>query len=683
VLLAWGRLAATAADAPPSGAPAGAPVRLEETVVTGTKVETERWEATVPTQVVPSERIEESSTVNVENALGEIPGLYIRRNDSFRLGASTVRMQGADPNKVAILVDGKRVRGGVDGVVDLRDLGTNNVERVEVIRGPASSLYGSDAMAGVINVITKKGSAEPQTSAVGALGDFARKFAAVSHGWQIGPVRYFLTAQHDEFRLFEQFPGISNQYTRANPDATQNRDQTTLRLDADPAPGHSISFTPSFLAQTDPESTALNWALGGDWRWKTSDRSNLTTWANRYAFDRSNDLEGFQEEVHYVDWEGESRWDAELPAWGWRENHFTLGFRPRQQTLDQTSDAVELPSGGRIAPKVDASLWQMSPFLQTDVEIVEDVRLLLGSSFDVVETFGVEVNPRGTLTWWPAEWFRLSGTIGKGFRAPDLIQLYGIDVNAGGLYALLGNPDLKPETDLAYQVEAAFRFQGVDGFVTAFRHEFKDLIAFTQVNTCQRPNVPPGCIPDPLPGLPGSLRFQTRNFAKAITQGVELGVELQLPQLLGVDTPHDVRLGIGYAFLDSKNESSIEGEDGKDLPFRPRHRVLPSLAWKRQEWGMALKIWGEYEDDSFADPTNLPGGAIPNYWLWNFKATLAPWWMIPEGESRALATAIGIGRHFAFFVQGENVFDEVVGDVTATGQLTSPRNFLFGLTARF
>ena len=110
---------------------------------------------------------------------------------------------------------------------------------------------------------------------------------------------------------------------------------------------------------------------------------------------------------------------------------------------------------------------------------------------------------------------------------------------------------------------------------------------------------------------------------------------------------------------------------------------MPSLAWKRQDWGAALKIWGEWDSESFADPTNLPGGAIPSYWLWNFKATLAPWWMIPEGDSRALATALGIGRHFAFFVQGENVFNEIVGDVTATGQLTSPQNFLFGLTARF
>jgi hypothetical protein len=69
--------------------------------------------------------------------------------------------------------------------------------------------------------------------------------------------------------------------------------------------------------------------------------------------------------------------------------------------------------------------------------------------------------------------------------------------------------------------------------------------------------------------------------------------------------------------------------------------------------------------------------------LWNFKVTLAPWRMIPAGESRALATALGIARNVAFFVQGENVFDQEVGDVSSTGQLTSPANFILGLTARF
>src|SRR5215470_784679 len=110
-------LFATAARAQekPADKPLGVAVPLDEVVVTGTKTEADKWEVTVPTQVIPKTLIDETSTIDVENILGEVPGLYVRKNEQFGLGASTVRMQGADPNKVAILVDGRRFRGGIDG----------------------------------------------------------------------------------------------------------------------------------------------------------------------------------------------------------------------------------------------------------------------------------------------------------------------------------------------------------------------------------------------------------------------------------------------------------------------------------------------------------------------------------------------------------------------------------------
>ena len=276
-------LAVAAAEAPPGTF--GGPVRLEETVVTGTKIETKRWEATVPTQVVPSERIEETATVTSRTRSARSPGLYVRRNEQFRLGASTIRMQGADPNKVAILVDGRRFRGGVDGVVDLRDIGANNVERIEVIRGPGveplrqrrdGRRHQHHHAPGCARADARRRSARSATSHAAS--------RAASHGWQVGPVRYFLTAQHDEFRLFEQFPG-TQQPVHAARTGTRRRTATrrALRLDADPAPGHGVTFSPSFQQQTDPESIDVNWALGGEWRWETSEDSRLTTWANRYA----------------------------------------------------------------------------------------------------------------------------------------------------------------------------------------------------------------------------------------------------------------------------------------------------------------------------------------------------------------------------------------------------------------
>ncbi len=670
------------ADAPADdAAPAGfRQPTLEEVVVTGTKYGAAQWEATIQTQVVPEERIDETSTIDLENALAEIPGLYVRRNETFGLGASTVRMQGADPNKVAILIDGRRFRGGVDGVVDLRDIPANNVERVEVIRGPASSLYGSDAMAGVLNIITREGGPEPHAEASVATGSFARRFAQASHGWRIGPLRYFLSGLHDEFRLFEQYGAVSAQFTGGNEAETQNRDQIGLRLDTALGP-HGFTLFPSFQQQTNPESANRNAAVAGEWRWRTGPGSDLTAWVNRYGFDRTNDLAGFEEDTRYVDWEGEPRWAVELgPTAAWASHRLTIGTRARHQTLDQAEQVV----GGNRKPAVEESVWQVSPFVQSDVLLGERWSLLLGTSFDVHQLYGFDPNPRATLTWRPLDVLRLSATVGKGFRAPDLLQLYTLDVNAGGLYALIGNPDLEPETDLAFTLEAAVRAPGVDGFVSLFRHEFEDLIAFSQVRVCTAPGVPRGCVEDPLPDLRGDLRFQTRNFAAALTQGLELGVELAPLELLGRPSAHRPTVGFGYAFLDTENRGGLPGEDGKALPFRPTQRVLPSVGYRYAPWRFALRVWGEYESDAFTDTVNSRDAIARRHWLWNFKLSVAPLRLLPErAGTTGLGRALAAGRHVELFVQGENVFDEEFGPVTAMGRLAGPAAYLGGIACRF
>jgi hypothetical protein len=206
---------------------------------------------------------------------------------------------------------------------------------------------------------------------------------------------------------------------------------------------------------------------------------------------------------------------------------------------------------------------------------------------------------------------------------------------------------------------------------------------FTQVPICASIFGPPGCIVDPLPGLPGSIRFQTRNFAEAITQGLEAAVDVSLLEALDVPSPHRVSLGLGYGLIDTENKNGVPGEDGNDLPFRPRHRVLPSLGYHYDPWKFSLRIWGEYETDTFTDAANSPALVAKEHWLWGFKATIYPLRALPDDGPRALMRAIGIGRHFGFFAQGENVFDTEFGPVTPTGRLAGPAAYLFGITARY
>jgi outer membrane receptor for ferrienterochelin and colicins len=666
----------TEADAPAETAPASsetAPadtVRVEELVVTGSKTEEERWDATVPTQVIDREKVETTATMNLVDVLAEVPGLYVRRNNQFRLGASTVRMQGADPNKVAVLVDGRRIRGGVEGVVDLRDLPANNVERIEIIRGPASSLYGSDAMAGVINVITRGGTPEPHGAASFAGGNLGRRFWGASQGWEVGGVRYFLSGMQDQFRPFEQYGDISEQFSGVNEDQVQKRSQAGVRLDWEEG-SHRLTFTPSVLTENSPESDVRNLNAGGEWQWRTSDATRLTTWANWYDFTRTNDLVGFEEDNHYNDYEAESRWAAELgPNRLWLGNVATMGVRGRYQTLDQ-----ELPLSR------ESSVWQVSPFVQTDITLAERLSLLIGSSFDENELYGLDVNPRGTLTWWPTSTLRVSGTVGRGFRAPDLLQLYDVDLNLNGLYVILGNENLKPETDVGYTLEAELRRPGIGGHFSLYRHDFEELILAVPATPCTSPGRPVGCVEVP-GGLDPDLVFQYQNVAKATTQGLETALDVAPLELLDVFTPHHVTVGIAYGLLFTENLNGIEGEDGNELPLSPRHRIVPSLFYRHDVLRTTARIWAEYESESYSDLTNLE--TTRNIWLWNFKVTVVPSAFVPRGSGpQWLERTLSVGDHLEVFVQGDNVFDAESPDLTTGLALVGRSAFLFGVAARF
>ncbi len=193
----------------------------------------------------------------------------------------------------------------------------------------------------------------------------------------------------------------------------------------------------------------------------------------------------------------------------------------------------------------------------------------------------------------------------------------------------------------------------------------------------------PGACRIPCPSFPGRLRFQTQNVSKALTQGVELGIDVAPLDLLGFDTPHQPSIGIGYVYLDSRDESGIPGEDGNELPFRPRNRVLPTFGYRHKGTGFTLRVWGEYESDTFTTIANDPIDVARKHWLWNFKIQFAPLRMLPEDFGGRLATAIDVGRHLEFFIEGDNVFDQEFGPLTAAGRLAGPAAYVFGVSARF
>ncbi|MGH7790045.1 MAG: TonB-dependent receptor plug domain-containing protein [Candidatus Binatia bacterium] len=644
---------------------------LADIVVTGTRTEYAVDEAPVPVQVITKDEIRAVSAVNIAEALDRIPGIYVNQNEQFGLGANTVRMQGAEANQVAILRNGRRFRGGVNGVVDLRDIAVEDIERIEIIRGPASSLYGSDAMGGVINIITREGSTKPHTSFTIAGGTQDSLLAQASHGWHVGPVGYFLSYQRSEVALAQLYGNISQQFI--DPDEKQIRDDVSAQLDYAPVKDHRFTLSADYNPiREGATGERTNSTVGGDWRWRLSEQWEPSLGATWYGFQRDNSLAGFEESTDYNDAVVEPRLLFTVAHGIWDESHLiTGGDRFRYETLDNENPG---------SPPVNEYAWLNSAYLQDEILVTEQVSSVIGASLDAHREYGVDASPRLSLAYRPWKDYRITGIVARGYRAPNLLELYSNDFNTpspGAGYVILGNPNLVPETDLAWNLQLDFKpIVGLSGFFIFFRHDFDDLIL---VDTICGLAGTPMCPPDG----PRQV-FQYQNVSRAETMGVELTVTADPSDMHWWPLPsHKLRLDLSYAFMQSACTGGCPlDSDGNELPFRPPNRFLPAVTYEYVPLGSSLQLWGEYTDNFYTslvtrDPRSNP--AVAAHWIWSFKLSAQLnklFWFIDQDGGMGPAL-----QYVNAFLEGQNMFDNHVqaDQLGPMGAIVGNRSFLGGI----
>jgi len=616
-------------------------VTLEKVVVTATRVETPIEEIASSITVISSKEIERKQKTTVLEALRDIPGLDVVQTGG--LGSHTsIFIRGANSEHTLVMIDGVEVNDPISPgrSYDFAHLTVDNIERIEVLRGPQSTLYGSDAIGGVINIITKKGDGKPKffLSAEGGSFTTFREATGISGGNKWANYSFALSRFDTE--------GIS---AASKKDGNYERDgykNTSLsgRLGFTPMDNIDIDF---ILRYVNAESELDNFGgVGGDdpnyvqksnqFLFKTQVGLSLFNdlWIQKLGFalnDHNRDIKNKKDSQHPFDYE-KGRYDGQLLKFDW-QHHLKL-HRTNALTFGLDLDREEGKSryywesiwgpGQSIFPKKTADI--KGYYIQDEIKLWDRLFTTLGIRIDDHSRFGTETTYRIAPAYLIKETdTKIKGTFGTGFKAPSLYQLFAPPT----LWGPIGNKDLKPEKSKGWDfgVEQNLLKNRVILGATYFRNGFKDLIQYEMGQ---------GYI----------------NIAKAKMEGVELFASAK-----PID---DLTLKINYTYTDTEDKTT-----GETLIRRPKNKIGFDLNYhfiNKGNVNLGVIFVGKRDDKDFSiSPPR--------------RVKLDPYTLVN------LAASYDISKNFQLFGRVENLLDKEYEEVKGYG--TPGLSFFGGMKLNF
>jgi outer membrane cobalamin receptor len=451
-----------------------ADIKLREVVVTATKTEKDPKDVTQSVTVITADEIKKSGASSTAEAVRKTVGVMI--NDQGPVGSlKTISLRGSEYAQVLVLLDGMRLNSPRDGGFDLSNIpvSVDDIDRIEVVRGASSALYGADAVGGVVNIITKKPvKTEARVSA--EAGSHGYDSTSIGYSGKRGNVYYSMSASRetsDGFRLNSDLDkktaGMKIGYEIS---PASSLELTTRYIGKEiGVPGPIISPSP-FARQQSRETLA---GLSYSARLSKEIDIKLNTYYNSDLLQFDDPDSTPPENRHESKTNGT---DAQINWLANSWNSVTAGFEKKRDSLKSTSS-------GEHAVSLDAG------YIQDEISIGDPLIVILGGRYDSHSIYGDKFSPRVSGRYL----FSGSGTIirvsaGKSFRAPtfnDLFWPYSSSTWFGTTYITQGNPNLRPETAKEYEVGIE-QPVGKCGLIklTGFKRKVKDMIdwAETQPN---------------------------------------------------------------------------------------------------------------------------------------------------------------------------------------------------------
>ena len=537
---------------------------LGQVVVTAGKTEQYVSEIGAAATVITSEDIKASAKSTVFEVLRDIPGVSLSKNGGLG-GRTSIYLRGTKPGHTLILVDGVEINDPIstDRSADVAHILVDNIERIEIIRGPQNTLYGSDAMGGVINIITKKGKGANKINYSLEAGSHNTFTESLGVSGQTERFNYSASI----FR--KDSDGISMAKDVSEKDAYENTTFSSC-IGIDVSDNSRMSFVMRYTdADYDIDDGAYEDDPNYTSKWKQfsskvrfeqdiNDSWDHVLSCSFMDIERSN--RDLSDSVDITD-DLDDKYLADNKKIEWQHNvsvlenlYQTAGFEYEQERA--TSDYRQ----GSYTDRIDRrSVANRAFYFQNQIKISDDLSTLIGMRvdnhdiFNRYETYKVSsvYSIDETNTLLKANW-------ATGFKAPSIYQLY----------SSYGNSDLSPDKSRGYDLgfeRKAFN-DNLNFTARYFYNNFKNMVEFDMSD------------------------WKYKNIGRAKTSGYEIESTLKLFE--------DITLGANYTYLRAKNKDT-----GKRLARRPKHSANLSVDWAFiPKWN--ANITANYVGSRFNDTSN-------------------------------------------------------------------------------
>lgn len=619
-------------------------VEIKEVVVSATKTPVPVSHLTSAVEVITEEDLKRLRFRTVDQALRYSQGLAV--STSGGPGTLTeVRIRGAKPDQTLVLIDGAIVNSATNGSYNFANLTTDNIERIEILRGPQSMLWGADALGGVINIRTKKGQGAPRATAFFEYGSFLSIREGGTVSGQKGPVDFSASLSRWDYTGFSAINyrrGAAERDRFGNWQASSRlgvalprdgRFEFNFRwlngdVNLDNTSGPSDVFGAKSTSQELVFSGVYEQPITDWWSQILTAARNQQTLTTQAGTTQRNVVTGV-ESTPLASNNSEINTLSNRIAW---QHNFqvasplllTLGYNYREQQGENESSSA-------IPTKIISS---HAGFAQGQLNLWDRVFTTAGFRVDDYNVFGTATTYRITTGYLHRETgTKLRGSYGTGFRAPTINQLF---------FPFLGNTNLQPEKSQGADIgvdQVAFGNRLQLTF-TYFWNRFRNLISFVQNPAC---------------GFfsPGNPNFCATNIGSARTQGVEAGAKMTL--LEGHQFAKSLTLQGQYTATYTRNL-----ENGNRLPKWPIDQWSAVLGYQPVD-PLRINLGVRYVGSRFNDVQNqVP---LNGYDVWTLSATY------------------DVAKGMQVYGRVDNMFDEKYEEIQFFG--TPVRSVFGGVTISF